>query len=38
MADASDLIEAKAVVLVVPEQAGQPLRTELLDVLIPVDS
>jgi hypothetical protein len=38
MADASDLIKAKAVVLVVPEQAGQPLRTELLDVLIPVDS
>lgn len=38
MADDSDLIEAKAVVLVVPEQAGQPLRTELLDVLIPVDS
>ncbi|WP_094555493.1 hypothetical protein [Synechococcus sp. 1G10] len=38
MADDSDLIEATAVVLVVPEQAGQPLRTELLDVLIPVDS
>ncbi|MCP9824431.1 hypothetical protein, partial [Synechococcus sp. EJ6-Ellesmere] len=37
MADDSDLIEAKAVVLVVPEQAGQPLRTELLDVLIPVE-
>jgi hypothetical protein len=34
----SDLIEAKAVVLVVPEQNGQPLRTDLLDVLIPVDS
>lgn len=34
----SDLIEAKAVVLVVPEQRGQALRTELLDVLIPVDS
>lgn len=34
----SDLIEAKAVVLVVPEQPGQALRTELLDVLIPVDS
>ena len=38
MADDSDLIEAKAVVLVVPEQPGQSLRTELLDVLIPVDS
>jgi hypothetical protein len=37
MADDSDLIEAKAVVLVMPDQAGQPLRTELLDVLIPVD-
>ena len=37
MADDSDLIEAKAVVLVVPDQAGQPLRTELLDVLIPLD-
>jgi hypothetical protein len=35
---ASDLIEAKAVVLVVPEQPGQALRTELHDVLIPVDS
>ncbi|MFM7512180.1 MAG: hypothetical protein ACKO3F_02235 [Cyanobium sp.] len=34
----SDLIEAKAVVLVVPEQPGQALRTELHDVLIPVDS
>jgi len=34
----SDLIEAKAVVLVVPGQPGQALRTELLDVLIPVDS
>jgi hypothetical protein len=34
----SDLIEAKAVVLVVPEQRGQALRTELHDVLIPVDS
>jgi len=38
MADDSDLIEAKAVVLVVPEQPDQALRTELLDVLIPVDS
>ena len=38
MADDSDLIEAKAVVLVVPEHPGQPLVTELLDVLIPVDS
>lgn len=38
MAYDSDLIEAKAVVLVVPEQPGQSLRTELLDVLIPVDS
>jgi len=37
-ADDSDLIEAKAVVLVVPEQPGQSRRTELLDVLIPVDS
>jgi hypothetical protein len=37
MADGSDLIEAKAVVLVVPEQPGQSLRTELLDVLIPVE-
>ena len=34
----SDLIEAKAVVLAVPEQAGHALRTELHDVLIPVDS
>lgn len=34
----SDLIKAKAVVLVVPEQTGQALRTELHDVLIPVDS
>ena len=38
IADESDLIEAKAVVLVVPEPTGQPLRTDLLDVLIPVDS
>jgi hypothetical protein len=38
MADDSELIEAKAVVLIVPEQPGQSLRTELLDVLIPVDS
>jgi hypothetical protein len=38
IANESDLIEAKAVVLVVPEQTGQPLRTDLLDVLIPVDS
>ena len=38
IANDSDLIEAKAVVLVVPEQTGQPLRTDLLDVLIPVDS
>jgi hypothetical protein len=37
MADDSDLIEAKAVVLVVPEQPDQPLRPELLDVLIPVE-
>jgi hypothetical protein len=37
MADDSDLIEAKAVVLVVPEQPGQSLRTEVLDVLIPVE-
>jgi hypothetical protein len=37
MADDSDLIEAKAVVLVVPEQPDQSLRTELLDVLIPVE-
>ena len=37
MADESDLIEAKAVVLVVPEQPGQSLRTELLEVLIPVE-
>lgn len=37
MADDSDLIEAKAVVLVVPEQPAQSLRTELLDVLIPVE-
>jgi hypothetical protein len=34
----SDLIEAKAVVLVVPEQPDKALRTELHDVLIPVDS
>ena len=33
----SDLIEKKSVVLVVSEQPGQPLRTELLDVLIHVD-
>ena len=33
----SDLIEAKAVVLVVPGQPGQALRTELVDVLIPVE-
>mgnify|MGYP006879033829 CR=1 FL=1 len=32
MADDSDVIEAKAVVLVIPEQPGQPLRTELLAV------
>jgi hypothetical protein len=38
MADDSDLIEAKAVVLVVPEQPGHALRTELHDVLILVDS
>jgi len=38
MADDSDLIEAKAVVLVVPEQPDPALRTELHDVLIPVDS
>ena len=38
IANDSDLIEAKAVVLVVPEQTGQPLRNDLLDVLIPVDS
>lgn len=38
MVDDSDLIEAKAVVLVVPEQPGQPLGTELLDVLIPIES
>ena len=37
MAYDSDLIEAKAVVLVVPEQPAQSLRTELLDVLIPVE-
>ena len=36
MAD-SDVIEAKAVVLVVPERPGQTLRTEVLDVLIPVE-
>ncbi|MFM9103281.1 MAG: hypothetical protein ACKOPS_18895 [Cyanobium sp.] len=34
----SELIEAKAVVLVVPEQPDKALRTELHDVLIPVDS
>ena len=33
----SDLIEAKAVVLVVPEQRGQALRTELHHLQIPVD-
>ena len=33
-----DLIEAKAVVLVVPEQPGHALPTELHDVLIPLDS
>ena len=33
-----DLIEVKAFVLVAPEQPGQPLRTELLAVLIPGDS
>jgi hypothetical protein len=38
IANDSDLIEAKAVVLAVPEKTGQPLRTDLLDVLIPVDS
>jgi hypothetical protein len=37
MADDSDMVEARAVVLVVPERSGQPLRTEVLDVLIPVD-
>ena len=37
MADDSDVIEAKAVVLVVPENPDQALRTELLDVLIPVE-
>ena len=37
MADDSDLIEAKAVVLVVPAEPAQPMRTELLDVLIPVE-
>ena len=37
MADDSDLIEAKAIVLVVPAEPAQPLRTELLDVLIPVE-
>ena len=36
--DLRDLIEVKAFVLVAPEQPGQPLRTELLAVLIPVDS
>lgn len=38
MAHVNDLIETKAMARVVPEQPGQPLRTELLDVLIPVDS
>jgi hypothetical protein len=37
MAEDRDLIKGTAVVLVVPEQAGQPLQRELLDVLIPVD-
>jgi hypothetical protein len=32
------VIEAKAVVLVVPEKPGQTLRSEVLDVLIPVES
>jgi hypothetical protein len=38
IADDRDVIEAKAVVLVVPEKPGQTLRSEVLDVLIPVDS
>ncbi len=38
IADDSDVIEAKAVVLVVPEKPGQTLRSEVLDVLIPVES
>ncbi|MGL6135072.1 MAG: hypothetical protein ACRC1L_12925, partial [Prochlorococcaceae cyanobacterium] len=37
MADDSDLIEAKAVVLSVPEKPDQALRIEVLDVLIPVE-
>lgn len=37
MADDSDVIEAKAVVLVVPEKPGQALLSEVLDVLIPVE-
>lgn len=36
MAD-SDVIEAKAVVLIVPEKPGQALLSEVLDVLIPVE-
>jgi hypothetical protein len=38
IADDSDVIEAKTVVLVVPEKPGQTLRSEVLDVLIPVES
>ena len=37
MADDSDVIEAKAVVLTVPEKPDQALRIEVLDVLIPVE-
>ena len=37
ISDQVDVIEAKAVVLVVPENPDQALRTELLDVLIPVE-
>ncbi|QPN58854.1 hypothetical protein H8F24_06770 [Synechococcus sp. CBW1002] len=37
MADDSDVSEAKAVVLVVPEKPGQALLSEVLDVLIPVE-
>ena len=37
MADDSDVIEAKAVVLVVPEKPGQALLSKVLDVLIPVE-
>jgi hypothetical protein len=37
MAHESDLIEARAVLLVVPEDSGQALQTELIDVLIPVE-